>query len=319
MIGAMAGPAPHSATPVTAPAEDVLVFEAQPDGFKLIGGKGRGAGWAAIVELRLNDNPTVAQAWKGAAPVRVTATTPTHICGPYWATDAVLVPVGHAHMVVFGGPSVRQVSDAALVGEAAKMVAETGTVSAEKLLSDELELVHAMRELTTYQPTDVRETARHIATVAARALSCDVAAVRVQFGNQATLEVVHMGPGDDVDNNPRNAGRDAGEFLQVAASMSDPMVEQAVGPDPEVWKQQVVSRMTLPIGPDLDLGALALGHAEGHERGFTSLCQRIGRALAQSAEELLNQAIAHEQLEAERHRLSDASMSEDRSEIAPPR
>src|SRR4051812_34189585 len=129
---------------VTAPAEDVLVFEAQADGFKLIGGKGRGAGWAAIVELRLVDNPTVAQAWKCAVPVRVTATTPTHVAGPYWATDAVLVPVGHAHMVVFGGPSVRKMSDAALVGEAAKMVAETGSVSAEKLLSDELELVHAM-------------------------------------------------------------------------------------------------------------------------------------------------------------------------------
>jgi diguanylate cyclase (GGDEF)-like protein len=95
-------------------------------------------------------------------------------------------------------------------------------------------------------------------------------------------------------------GRDAGEFLEAAAAMTDPMVEQTVGPDPEVWTQRVVSRMTLPIGPELDLGALALGHAAGHERGFTSLCQRIGRALAQSAEGLLNQAIAHEQLNAER-------------------
>lgn len=286
---------------VSAPAEDVLVFVAQTDGFKLIGGKGRGAGWADIVELRLSDNPTVAQAWKRAMPVRVTATTPTHVAGPYWATDAVLVPVGHAHMVVFGGPSVRNVSDAVLVGEAAKLVAGTGTVSAEKLLSDELELVHAMRELTTYQPTDVRETARHIATVAARALSCDVAAVRVQNGDHATLEIVRMGPAEGESKaDPHMAGRDAGEFLQAAASMSDLMVEQTVGPDPEVWKQHIVSRMTLPIGPDLDLGALALGHAEGHERGFTSLCQRIGRALAQSAEQLLNQAIAHEQLQADR-------------------
>jgi diguanylate cyclase (GGDEF)-like protein len=291
-------------------AEDVLVFEAQPDGFKLIGGKGRGAGWANVVELRMVENPTVAQAWKVALPVRVATTTPTHIAGPYWAADAVLVPVGHAHLVIFGGPSTKRVSDAALVAEAARVVAETGHVSAEKLLADELELVHAMRELSTYQPTDLRETARHIATVAARALSCDVAAVRVQAGEHATLEVVQLGAGQGVDASPQMAGRDASEFLEAAASLSDPMVEQAVGPDPEVWKQRVVSRMTLPIGPELDLGALALGHAAGNERGFTSLCQRIGRALAQSAEPLLNQAIAHEQLNAERQSFQRATRTD---------
>ena len=296
--------------PDTALAEDVLVFEAQPDGFRLIGGMGRGAGWADIVELRLADNPTFAQAWKCAMPVRVSSTVPTHVAGPYWATDAVLVPVGHAHLVVFGGPSVRKLSDAVLVGEAAHAVADTGGATAEKLLADELELVHAMRELTSYQPTDVRETARHIATVAARALSCDVAAVRVQSGGQATLEVVRLGPGEGIDADPQIAGRDAGEYLEAAATMTDAMVEQTVGPDPEVWKQKVVSRMTLPIGPEVDLGALALGHAQGHERGFTSLCQRIGRALAQSAEQLLNQAIVHEQLTAERHSFQRATMTD---------
>jgi diguanylate cyclase (GGDEF)-like protein len=284
----------------TSPAEDVLVFEAQADGFKLIGCKCRGAGWANIVELRMVENPTVAQAWKTAMPVRVATAQPTHVAGPYWAADAVLVPVGHAHLVIFGGPSTKRASDAVLVGTAARVVAETSHVSAEKLLADELELVHAMRELSSYQPKDVRDTARHIATVAARALSCDVAAVRVQTGAEATLEVVRMDLGDNGEPDPTLAGRDAGEFLEAAAAMTDPMVEQTVGPDPEVWKRKIVSRMTLPIGPELDLGALALGHADGHERGFTSLCQRIGRALAQSAEGLLNQAIAHEQLNAER-------------------
>lgn len=294
----------------TAPAEDVLVFESQPDGFKLIGGKGRGAGWAGVVELRLGDNPTVAQTWKVAMPVRIAAATPVHVAGPYWASDAVLVPVGHAHLVIFGGPSVRKVSDALLVGQAARMVAATGHVSAEKLLSDELELVHAMREMSNYQATDVRDTARHIATVAARALSCDVAAVRVQSGERATLEIVEMGADESAQAGPHMAGRDASEYLEAAATLTDAMVEQTVGPDPEVWKQQVVSRMTVPIGPELDLGALALGHAQGHERGFTSLCQRIGRALAQSAEQLLNQAIAHEQLQAERQSFQRATRTD---------
>jgi len=60
----------HQNGTATLPAEDVLVFEAQPDGFKLIGGQGRGAGWANVVELRMVENPTVAQAWKVALPVR---------------------------------------------------------------------------------------------------------------------------------------------------------------------------------------------------------------------------------------------------------
>ena len=70
-------------------------------------------------------------------------------------------------------------------GRCARAVAATGEASAEKLLADELEVVHAVRDLIAYQPVNVRETARHIATVAARALSCDVAAVRVrrQRGN----------------------------------------------------------------------------------------------------------------------------------------
>ena len=83
-----------------------------------------------------------------------------------------------------------------------------------------------------------------------------------------------------------------------------------MGDDPKVWRDRVVSRMTLPIGVNGGLGALSLGHAEGHERGFTSLCQRIGRALANSAEPLLIQAIAHEQLTTEREQYARATRTD---------
>jgi diguanylate cyclase (GGDEF)-like protein len=291
-------------------AEDVLVFQWETSFFRLIGGRGRGAGWADIVDVPLADNPTVEQAWRWGVPVRVASDTPERVCGPYWATDAVVVSVGQDHLVVFGGPSVKLTSDAVLVGAAARTVAETGRVSAEKLLSDELELIHAVRELTTYRATDLRETARHIATVAARALSCDLAAVSVRGADRTTLEVVHLEAGEQADSDINHAGRDVGTFLAAAATLADPMVEQTVGPDPEVWKERVVSRMTLPIGPELDLGALSLGHAAGHERGFTSLCQRIGRALAQSAEVLLDQAITHEQLTSEREQFQRATRTD---------
>ena len=135
-------------------------------------------------------------------------------------------------------------------------MSETGAVSAEKLLADELEVVHAVRALTSYQARSVRDTARHIAAVAARALSCEVAAVQVRGVYHSTLEVMRVSSGDGVDADPRHAGRDAARFLEAAAAMTDPMVEQTVGPDPQVWAAQVVSRMTLPIGANDGLGTM---------------------------------------------------------------
>lgn len=288
-------------------AEDILVFRWAPDTFRLIGGRGRGAGWANIVDVPVAQSVSMARAWRSGVPVRVSSSTKVNIGGPYWASEAVIVPVGHEHLVVFGGPSVEDSPDAAFVAAAARAVAQTGDASAEKLLSDELEVVHAVRALTAYQPVSVRDTARHIATIAARALSCDVAAVRVRTPSQATLDVLHFGSGEAAETDQGRAGRDVEPFLDAACTSGNPIVEQTVGPDPEVWADPVVSRMTLPIGAQTGLGALSLGHAEGHERGFTSLCQRIGRALAESAEPLLNQAIALETLATEREKYERAT------------
>ncbi len=287
-------------------ADDVLVFRAGTSGFRLIGGTGRGAGWASIVDATPADNPHLERAWRSGGPIRLSSDEPVRVAGPYWTNHAVVVSVGHEHVVVFGGASVREHPDAAYVTAAARAVADTGEASAEKLLADELEVVHAVRTLTSYQPRSVRETARHIATVAARALSCDVAAVRVRCPTESMLEVLLVAT-DGVDADPRRAGRDAGTFLEAAATSDAPIVEQTVGPNPEIWTDRVVSRMTTAIGPQTGLGAMALGHAEGHERGFTSLCQRIARALAESAEPMLMQAIAHEQLSNERESFQRAT------------
>ena len=291
-------------------AEDVLVFRWTPDSFRLIGGRGRGAGWAGIVDVDLNDSPIIARAWRSGVPVRVSSRTKVNVCGPYWAAHAVVVPLGHEHVVVFGGPAVEASPDGVFVTEAARVVAETGDTPAEKLLADELEVVHAVRALMNYQAVNVRDTARHVATVAAKALSCDVAAVRVRGPHKTTIDVVQMGGADLDDRGQFKAGRDAEPFLDAASSAGTPIVEQTAGKDPEVWTERVVSRMTLPIGAQVGFGALSLGHSEGHERGFTSLCQRIGRALAESAEPLLNQAIIHEQLATEREHYQRATLTD---------
>ena len=288
-----------------APTEDVLVFRWANGVFHLVGGSGRGAGWAGIVEVSPAGNPLLEEAWRSGVPVRVLSDRPVLVCGPYWAAQAAVIPVGREHLVVFGGPEVGARSDATLVTDAARAVAHTGDTSAEKLLADELEVVHAVRALQSYQPVCVRDTARHIATVAARALACDVAAVKVRVGAEPTLEVLQLAHGRVVDGEPAAPGRDASRFLDAASMKSEPIIEQSVGREPQVWTDPVVSRMTLPIGAGM--GALALGHAMGHERGFTSLCQRIARALADSAQPLLNQAISHEQMTAERAEFERAS------------
>jgi diguanylate cyclase (GGDEF)-like protein len=287
-------------------AADILVFQADQDCFRLIGGIGRGAGWADVVVVRASDEPLVDRAWRTGVLVRCASTHPTRIVGPYWARHAAVVPVGQDHLAVFGGQGPLSPSDAALVSAAADIVAVTQDVPAEKLLADELEVVHAVRALTAYRPENVRDTARHIAIAAARALSCDVAAIQVGNGTARQLEVIKMTE-DEVDPDPIHAGPQAAEFLGDATRLSGPTVEQTVSPEPRIWAEEVVSRMTLPIGSDQRLGALTLGHAARRPRGFTMLCQRIGRALADSADMLLSQAIAREQLSAEHALLRHAT------------
>ncbi len=291
---------------VVTPAADVLVFEQGPGGVRLVGGTGRGASWAGIVEFVAADEPLAGRAWQSGVPVRVDDSAPRRIVGPYWAAHAILVPLGHEHLVVLGHPTSLDLTDGAAVRAAALAVAKTANVPAEKLLADELEVVHALRALMAYRPESVRETARHIATVAAQALSCDVGAVQVV--HDATLEVIRATSGMAAEPAPPGPGADA--YLLAVADLAAPRVEQSVGDGPRLFPDPVVSRLTVPIGIDSSMGALVLGHAEARPRGFTLLCQRIGRALAESAELLLAQAVARETLARERDEMERASRTD---------
>lgn len=290
--------------------DDILVFVRIARGFRLVGGVGRGFGWADIVEVRTADEPIAARASRAGVPVRTSSPKALRVIGPYWARDSVVVPVGHEHLVVFGGAGARTVSDAHLVRAAARVVGETHDVPGEKLLADELELVHAVRALMAYRAETVRDTARHIALVAARALSCDVAAIHIANGEPTAVEILRLGGTDGFETDATLAGPDAPTYLIDAARLTEPLVEQSVDPGSRVWVDEVVSRLTLPIGGGEALGALSLGHAAARPRGFTLLCQRIGQALAEAAELLLSQAIARERLAAEHDLLRRVSLTD---------
>jgi diguanylate cyclase (GGDEF)-like protein len=277
--------------------DDVLVFELVGETFSLVGGTGRGETWAGIVEADRTGS-IVARAWRVGTAVRMSGDRPVHVVGPYYAREAAAVPVGDRHVVVFGGSRL-DVRDAELVRMAAAEVGRSGGIPADKLLGDELELVHALRSLMDYRPETVRETARHIAGVAAAALSCEVAGIEVRHGQRVIFETV---------------GRPDAQDAPAAVALprvEQPTVEQAVEPDAStLLGVEIVSRMVLPVGSADPSGALVVGHAATNSRGFTSLCQRIGRAISEAAELLLTQAATRESLAAERDLLARASATD---------
>ncbi|MBA2489429.1 MAG: GGDEF domain-containing protein [Chloroflexi bacterium] len=284
---------PHVAPTARAEVGDVLVFERAHGGFALVGGTGRGAGWAGVVELELADDSVVGRSWRRGTSERISARRAVPITGPYYARHAVAVPVGQRHVVVLGGDKPIMLRDAELVSFAASAVDGIDGIPANKLLADELELVHALRALMDYRPLTIRETVRHIATVAATSLSCEVALIGVEHAGQVLVEGIDlrtMGPA---------GGPDGERHLTLVAQAAAPLLEQAAAADPDVFGVEVAARLTLPLGGAAGAGALALGHAVARPRGFTSLCQRIARAIAEGAELLVSQAQAREQLASE--------------------
>ena len=276
---------------------DMLIFEHSDHGFVLVGGTGRGAGWAGIVQLDRADDALVGRAWRRGTAERVSGSRPAQVAGPYYARHAVAVPVGQRHVVVFGSEGPISVRETDLVRRAADAVDGPHGVSADKLLADELELVHAIRALMAYRPLTLRDTLRHIATVAGQALSCEVAVMRVELDGRALVE------GLDLRSMSPLERPDAEGSLATVDQRNGPLVQQVAGDGPDLFGVVVASQLTLPLGGGAG-GALALGHTVAHARGFTSLCQRIGRAIADAAELLLSQALAREQLATERDLLA---------------
>lgn len=283
---------------------DTLIFHRSPNGLSLVGGSGRGAGWSGIVDVAVDGEPVAAHVQSSSKLARVGGSgEPIRVIGPYWANHAVLVPVGGDHLVVFGSQEPLTDPDTALVREAAHLVAELQDLSPEKLLADELEVVHAIRDLMEYQPARVADTARHIAAKVAEPLSCEVGAVLVRHGDELVAEVVTRDWPAVLD--PEAIRQTLTDLFARAeeGAVLDLELEAQAG-DALGREQGLVARFALPIGSPKPFGVLVVAHAEIRARGFTNLCQRIGHTLASVAESLLVQAISHEELTADRDRFA---------------
>lgn len=286
-------------------AADTLIFRVSPTGLSLLGGSGRGLGWSGIVDLPLAGEPLAARVHGSSRPARIGGSGESvRVVGPYWAKHALLVPVGAEHLVVFGGDEPMTDPDASLIPAAAQLVAELEQVSPAKLLTDELEVVHAIRDLMEYHPERIAETARHIAGKAAESLSCDVGAVLVRHHDQLIAEVITRDWPAHLD---ASAIKNTLVELFKRTEQSGAILElelQADSGDALGQAQGLVTRFALPIGRPSSFGVLVVAHAASRARGFTNLCQRIGHTLAEAAGSLLVQAISREELEADRDRLA---------------
>lgn len=280
-------------------ATDLMVFRLDPDRARLMGGVGRGAGWAGVVEVDLANEPLVQRMLERGRVVRLDEAQPVRVIGPYWSAHAALIRTGE-HLVVFGAEAPIRASRAELMARATEAAASIGEVSPSKLLADELELAEAVRLLTDHTPRSLADAAAHVAEVAADALSCEIGVVLLQRGEVTEVHGAGVAwasmDGDDVLCAALHR-------LAARAANGTPIVEQdlaAVGSS----GLRIVSCYALGIGRSETMGALIVGHTDARPRGFTGLCQRVGRALADAAEPALRLAMAHEDLAAQRDRFA---------------
>lgn len=278
--------------------DDILVFEHSDRGFSLIGGIGRGAGWAGIVDVEPDPSSLIGRAWQRGTLIRRSNDQPSQIVGPYYVRHAVAVPVGERYVVVLGSDRPFELGDAEVLQLAAATLDRTQGVPAGKLLADELELVHVLRALMAHRPETVSDTLRHIASVAATALSCDVALIQVDQDEGSVVESISLA------DTSATVGVDVCVWMTGPTLARGPRLDQAAAPGSWPFGVDVASHLTLQIGHDPRIGALSVGHAMTRPRGFTALCQRIGRAVAEAAELLIAQAMAREQMAAERDLLA---------------
>ncbi|MFL5870319.1 MAG: HD domain-containing phosphohydrolase [Solirubrobacterales bacterium] len=281
-------------------AEDVFVFrKVAPDTYSHLGGLGRGEGWAGNIELHRGDPRLL----PGPAPGEVRCfceDEPVRIVGPYYARSAVIAPCRHDVIVVFGSStdSLRDAGGrdtAALADRVAQMVDH---VPPAKRLADELEVLDAVRSVTTVGTTGVESTLAEIADRGANALACEFGAVIVDGDGPPRLGWSNRGwaPAED-------PARVRELLLGLAAKARAAQDGAVLIQDTSEYPGAVVPGFGASDGAAslhavaiTGLAVLVTVHAHSRPRGFTGLCRRVARALADGSEVVIRRALAQEQL-----------------------
>ncbi len=283
-------------------ATDLFVFRRIADGrFAHVGGIGRGAGWAGIVEIGVEQEPLVERALSTGEVVRRSEPDPWHVLGPYYAQCAVVVSVTQDVFVVFGAESDRMaaVPDDDLTSLARFAAEALVEVTPAKRLADELEALNAVRELL-HSPADTFEEAlQRLVDQATASLSCDLGFLYVPERRQ--LAVCDKRDGASVD-----AEAATRTLAALAERGSFPVCIQRAAEDelpaPFASADGVLAYYVLELVQPVS-GVLLLLHTQaGVARGFTLLCQSLGARLVEAAEPLLAAALLRDTLNADLER-----------------
>ncbi|MDQ3689603.1 MAG: hypothetical protein M3406_06130 [Chloroflexota bacterium] len=209
-------------------AADILVLRHTGDILQLVGGHGRGAGWAGNVHIDMAQEPMARSVIRSGRPARIVGVRVQRILGPYWCADATVLPVGDEHLVVAGGARPPIASKAEMLRYATEAVAACGQTSSEKLLADELEVVHAVRALMDCRPASVLDAARHVAAVAAESLSCEIGAVLMRLPDRNVVGVSRADGSECADDEALCA-----ELNRLTDSIGDGILMEQEVPPPE--------------------------------------------------------------------------------------
>ena len=281
-------------------AEDVFVFrKVARDTYSHLAGLGHGEGWAGNIELRSGDRrflPAIADDTVQCLCER----EPLRIVGPYYARSAVIVPCGAEVIVVFGSStdSLRNAC-ADRTAQLAEQVAQMADhVPPAKRLADELEVLDAVRAVSTVSVSGVEAVLAEVAERAATALSCEFGAVIVDGEGPVRLGWSDRGwtPTDDRDKMRELL---LGLAARVRMGENAPLLIQASSEYPGAAPAGfgagagVASLHAVAID---GVAVLVTVHAQSRPRGYTSLCRRVARSLADGAEVVIRRALAQEQL-----------------------
>jgi hypothetical protein len=283
-------------------SDDVFVLRrVAPGRFVHLGGKGRGEGWAGIVEATTEEDASVAEALKTDKPVRVGwSSEPARVFGPYYSREAAIVPLTQDTIVVIGAPNGGlERDDEKLLAEARAADESLAPAGKGKQLADELELLEAVRATVAVTPSPLEDAMVALAGIAVEALSCELGLLYLADGDR--LGVAERGwtlavPRDEVVTSLRNVLAHGAFPFCVQDAHTTP-------PPGTIAKDKGIRSYYLLELTGLARGVLLVAHTDAAPRGFTLLCRRLGARVAEVASTVLGVGLTREWTAAEAVRL----------------
>ncbi len=260
-----------------------------------LGGRGRGEGWAGIVEVDEAATPVIVRAAEVGVE-RVQHDEQQWLFGPYHPRAAVVIAVDHDTVVVFGSmvvPALPDLPDDEWTHLAKALADDTTTVSPAKRLADELEMSEALQGLISNTPDTLDEAMRHVVSSTAGALSCEFGVLYLPAAGKIAFDdhTIHT-----IDTDALTAALD-GLSKVMHAPICVQNADEVPFPIPLPSDFRVRSWIALPTAPAFG-GILVCAHTDRGPRGFTTLCQSLGRKLAEAAELVLYAGSEKERLAA---------------------